>query len=60
MTIEYLKNILQQTSLQAQLCANPVLVSVEELQKAVAEIANEKVNPQEPPSHTQTATSGQP
>ena len=60
LTVEDLKKILHQTSLQAQLCANLVLVSVEELQKAVAKITKEKVNPQEPPFHTQIATNGQP
>ena len=59
-TTENLKKILHQTSLQAQLCIYPILVSVEELQKDVAKITKEKVNPQEPPSHTQIATSGQP
>ena len=57
--VEDLKKILHQTSLQAQLCTNLVLVSVEELQKVVVEITKEKVNPQEPPSHPPTATSGQ-
>ena len=31
LTVEDLKKILHQTSLQAQLCTNPILVSVEEL-----------------------------
>ena len=35
------------------------MVSVEELQKVVANITKEKMNPQESPSHTQTTTSGQ-
>ena len=60
LTIEDLKKILHQTTLQAQLCTNLVLVSVEELKKAVANITREKVNPQEPPSHIPIATSGQP
>ena len=60
LTIEDLKKILHQTTLQSQLCTNPILVSVEELQKVVAEITNEKVNTQEPPSQPPTATSDQP
>ena len=44
--------------MQAQLCASPILVSVEELQKAVAQITQEKVNPQEPPSQTAIDTIG--
>ena len=60
LTIEDLKKILHQTTLQSQLCTNLVLVSVEELQKAVAEITKEKVNTQEPPSKTPTVTSGKP
>ena len=36
------------------------MVSVEELQKVVAEITKEKVNTQEPPSQTPIATNGQP
>ena len=35
-------------------------MSVKELQKDIAEIKKEKVNPKEPPSHTPIATSGQP
>ena len=46
--------------MQSKLCTNPILVSVEELQKVVAEITKEKVNTQESPSQTPTATSGQP
>ena len=34
-------------------------MSVEELQKAIAKINKDKVNLQEPPSHTKIATSGQ-
>ena len=34
-------------------------MSVEELQKAIAEITKEKVNPQEPPLHPPISTSGQ-
>ena len=60
LTAEDLKRILHQTTLQDQLCTNPVLVSVEELQKVVADITRDKVNPQEPPSHIPTNISGQP
>ena len=42
------------------LCTNPILVSVEELQKVVAEITKEKVNTKEPPSQPPIATSGKP
>ena len=58
LTIEDLKRILHQTTLQAQLRTNLVLVSVEELQKFVDDITRDKVNPQEPPSHIPIATSG--
>ena len=44
LTIEDLKKILDQTTLQAQLCNNPVLVSVDELQKVVANLTRDKVN----------------
>ena len=57
LTIEDLKQILHQTSLQEQLCVNPILVSVEELKKAIANITKEKLNLEEPPSHTQISTS---
>ena len=57
---EDLKKILHQTTLQSELCTNPVLVSVEELQRAMAEIKKKKVNPQEPPSQISTATTDQP
>ena len=50
LTAEDLKKILHQTSMQSELCNNPVLVSVEELQKATAEITKSRVNTQEPPS----------
>ena len=59
LTIEDLKKILHQTSLQAQLCTNLILVSLEELQKLVVEITKEKLNTQKPASHTQKATSVQ-
>ena len=42
------------------MCTSPVLVSVEELQRAVAEITKDKVNPQEPPSQQAIGTSDQP
>ena len=60
MTTEDLRKILHQTTLQSQLCTNPILVSVEELQKVVDEINKEKVNTQEPPSQIPTATSEKP
>ena len=60
LTAEDLKKILDQTTLQAQLCNNPVLVSVEELQKVVADLTRDKVNPQEPPFDIPSATSGKP
>ena len=56
LTAEDLKKILDQSTLQARLCENPVLVSVNELQKAVVEITRDKVNTQEPPSTTPLAT----
>ena len=59
LSIENLKKILHQTTLEAQLCTNLVLVSVEEIQKFVDDITKEKVNPKEPPSHIQIAMSGQ-
>ena len=45
-----LKNILDQSTLQPKLCDNPILVNVEELQKAITEVTRDKVNPQEPPT----------
>ena len=60
LTIEDLKKILYQSTLQAQLCNNPVLVNVDELQKVVADLTRDKVNTQEPPSIIPTAASGQP
>ena len=45
-----MKKILDQSTLQAQLCGNPILVSIDELQKVVTDVARDKVNPQEPPS----------
>ena len=46
--------------MHSQLCLNPAMVSVEELQKVVAEIKKEKVNTQELPSQTPTYNNGQP
>ena len=59
LTTEDLNKILDQSTLQAKLCDNLVLVSVNELQKVVANTSKDKVNPQEPPSIISTATSGQ-
>ena len=60
LTVENLKKILDQSTLQTQLCNNPILVSVDELQKVVANIIRDKVNTQEPPSTIPLATSDQP
>ena len=60
LTIEDLKKILHQTTLQSEMCTSPILVSVEELQRVVAKITKEKVNPQEPPSQILAAISAQP
>ena len=60
LTTEDLKKILDQSTLQARLCENPVLVSVDELQKAIAEITRDKVNTQEPPFFIPSTTSDQP
>ena len=59
LNVEDLKKILDQSTLQARLCENPILVSVEELQKAVADITRDKVNTQEPRSTIPLATSAQ-
>lgn len=59
LTVEDLKKILDQSTQQEKLCTNPILVSVDDLQKVVAEIIGDKMNPQEPPSIISTATSGQ-
>ena len=58
--VEDLKKILDQSTLQEQLCNKLVLVSVDELQKVVVDITRDKVNIQEPPSIIPTTTSGQP
>ena len=60
LTTKDLKKILDQSTLQARLCENHVLVSVDELEKAVVDITRDKVNTQEPPSIIPTTTSGQP
>ena len=49
LTIDDLKKILDQSILQAKWCGNPILDSVEELQKVVIEVTRDKVNTQEPP-----------
>ena len=59
LTAKDLNNILDQSTLQARLCDNHVLVSVDELQKVVADITRDKVNTQEPHFSIPTATTGQ-
>ena len=59
LTTNDLKRILDQSTQQSKLCSNHVLVSVNELQKVVADTIRDKVNPQEPPFIISTATSGQ-
>ena len=55
--VEDLSKIHHQSMLQPQLCINLVLVSVDELQKAVEESKREKVKPKEPPFiYTTTST----
>ena len=54
MTAEDLAKILDQSTLAAKLCSNPVLVSVDELKKPVAKSQAVKVQTQEPPSIKQT------
>ena len=48
-TKDNLKKILEQSTLQAKLCDNPILISVDELQNSMTDVARKKVNPQEPP-----------
>ena len=60
LTIEDLKKILDQSTLQATLCENLVLVSIDELQKVVANITRDKLNTKEPHSTIPLATSDQP
>ena len=55
-----MKKILDQSTLQARLWENLVLVSVEELQKAIAHITRHKVNTKEPSCAIPLATSAQP
>ena len=52
--VEDLSKILEQSTHQAQLCTNPILVSAEELQKTVDKVKEGEVQPQEPPQVTQT------
>ena len=54
LTVEDLTKILDQTTHQAQLYTNPILVSVQELQKSVEKIKKGEVKPQEPPQVTYT------
>ena len=60
LTEDDLKKILDQSTLQAKLCDNPILVSIDELQKLVTDTEREKVNPQEPPSIIPQVTTIQP
>ena len=48
LTTKDLFKILDQSTLQARLCTNPILVSVDEIQKVVVDPSRVKVNPQEP------------
>ena len=57
--MEDLTKILNPSTQQARLCNNPILVSVDELQKVVANSSRDKVNPKEPPSIISTTTSVQ-
>ena len=59
LTAEDLNKILDQSTQQEKLCTNPVLVSVDELQKVVADTIRDKVNSQELPSIISIATSVQ-
>ena len=59
LTVEDLKKTLDQSTLQEKLCNNPILVSVDELEKVVTDLTRDQVNTQEPPSVISTATSGQ-
>ena len=54
LTVEDLTKILDQATKHAQLCENPILVSIEELQKSVDKFKEGEVQPQEPPQVTQT------
>lgn len=59
LTQEDLKKILDQSTLQAKLCDNPILVSVDELQKSMTNTTREEVKTQEPPTITPQVTSVQ-
>ena len=52
--------MLDQSTLQAHLRNNPILVSVDELQKFIVDITRDERNTQEPPFVIPTTTSGQP
>ena len=54
LTIEDLSKILDQSTQKTHLCTNPILVSVDELQKSVVDSKEVKVQTQEPPSTVQT------
>lgn len=56
LTTEDLKIILDQSKQQAILCKDPVLVSIDELQKLVESTVKDKVSTQEPPSITTTSS----
>lgn len=60
LTKEDLKKILDQQTLQAKLCDNPILVNVDEIQNSVIDTQREKVNQQEPPSIIPLVTIVQP
>ena len=60
LTKEDLKKILDQSTLQAKLCDNLVLVSVDELQKIVTDSTMKEVNTQRPPTITPQVTNVQP
>ena len=49
LTTKDLSKILDQSTQKDRLCTNPVLVSVDVIQKVVVETTRFKVNPQEPP-----------
>ena len=60
LTEEDLKKILDQSTLYTKLCDNPILVSVDELQKIMTNTKREDVNTQEPPTITHQVTCVQP
>ena len=60
LTIEDFKKIFDQSTLQARLCEHLVLVTMDEIQKEIANITMEKKNTQEPPISILIATSAQP